>query len=62
MGRWTHYSLEGTDLFRRFLLLSVVERYESPLAGEDRQRLSEFLRQKAGVPAGEEGVGRTCCA
>jgi ArsR family transcriptional regulator len=62
VGRWTHYNLKGADLFRRFLLLSVAERYESPLAAEDRQRLAEFLKQKAATPAGEEGAGRACCA
>lgn len=45
-GRWTHYSLNDSDLFRRMLLLSVCERVPSAAVAEDRKRLSRFLEVK----------------
>ena len=45
-GRWTHYRIDDTDFFRRFLLLSVLERIPQEAGGEDRKRLEDFLRGK----------------
>ncbi len=45
-GRWTHYRLDDSDFFKRFLLLSVLERIpEEGIAG-DRKRLEQFLHGK----------------
>jgi ArsR family transcriptional regulator, arsenate/arsenite/antimonite-responsive transcriptional repressor len=45
-GKWTHYSLSDNDLFRRMLILSVIERMkDGPIAG-DRKRLEAFLVSK----------------
>ncbi len=45
-GRWTHYRLDDSDFFRRFLLLSVFERIPKEAIAEDRRRLDEFLQSK----------------
>lgn len=45
-GRWIHYSLNDSDLFRRVLLLSVCERVPAAAMAEDRKRLSRFLEAK----------------
>ncbi len=41
-GRWGHYRLEERDAFRRFLIMSVLERIDCPEVREDRKRLKEF--------------------
>jgi len=51
-GKWVHYSIDDSDLFRRFLLLSTLERISSKIVTEDRNRLAKFLQgknQKANV-------------
>ncbi len=45
-GRWTHYSLEESDLFKRFLLVSVLERIPKRAMAEDRRRLDAFMQDK----------------
>ncbi len=45
-GRWTCYRLEEADIFKRFLILSVLERIEKEAVAEDRERLVHFLQSK----------------
>ncbi len=45
-GRWIHYSLNESDLFRRMLLFSICERVPAAAVAEDRKRLSQFLDEK----------------
>lgn len=45
-GKWIHYSLDDSDIFRRFLLVSTFERLTDKSAMEDRKRLREFIRTK----------------
>ena len=45
-GRWTHYRLDDSDLFRRFLLMSVLERIPKEVVAGDRNRLDDFLHGK----------------
>ena len=52
-GRWTHYSLDDSDFFRRFLLLSVIERIPAESVIAERRRLEDFLQ---GKPAKAEVV------
>jgi ArsR family transcriptional regulator, arsenate/arsenite/antimonite-responsive transcriptional repressor len=46
-GKWTHYRLDDSDMFRRFLLLSALERISSESVAEDRKRLTDFLETKS---------------
>jgi len=61
-GRWIHYSLDDSDFFRRFLLLSVLERIPEESVASDRKRLEDFLQ---GKPAKAEVVpikdNKRCC-
>lgn len=45
-GRWIHYRLDDADFFKRFLILSVLERIETETVAEDKERLKEFLQSK----------------
>jgi ArsR family transcriptional regulator len=45
-GRWIHYRLDDADLFRRFLILSVLERIEPEAVATDKGRLKKFLQEK----------------
>jgi ArsR family transcriptional regulator len=39
-GKWVHYSLDESEMFKRFLLLSVAEKVS------DKERLKTFLQNK----------------
>ncbi len=45
-GKWTHYRINDTDMFRRFLILSTIERISAGSVMEDSKRLKEFLKNK----------------
>jgi ArsR family transcriptional regulator len=56
-GKWMHYKIDDSDLFKRLLILSVMERIPENTMKEDRRRLAEFLRSKAQVIP----LHVTCC-
>ena len=45
-GKWTHYRIDDSDIFRRFLLLSTLERISDETVSEDMKRLKDFLEIK----------------
>jgi len=45
-GKWIHYSLDDSDLFRRFLILSVLERISEDSVLKDKKRLIDFQKSK----------------
>jgi ArsR family transcriptional regulator len=45
-GKWIHYSIDDSDMFRRFLLLSTFERITNKSLMGDSERLREFLQSK----------------
>lgn len=45
-GKWIHYCIDDTDIFRRFLVLSVLEKMSEGVIQEDKKRLKEFLKTK----------------
>jgi len=45
-GRWTHYRLDDSDMFRRFMILSVLERIPERAVAEDKRRLDTFVKTK----------------
>jgi ArsR family transcriptional regulator, arsenate/arsenite/antimonite-responsive transcriptional repressor len=67
-GKWIHYRLNDTDLFRRMLLVTVCEKATLPPITEDRKRLSRFMKIKKQKEAlvsmrGKSTAGRAClCA
>jgi ArsR family transcriptional regulator len=54
-GKWMHYRLNESDLFKRLLFLSIAERVKEEEIAGDRQRLEAFIvsrpQQFAGLPA-----------
>lgn len=46
-GRWIHYRIDDSDMFRRFLLVSALERVRGKTVEVDRARLDAFVRSKA---------------
>jgi|WetSurMetagenome_2_1015567.scaffolds.fasta_scaffold00151_13 ArsR family transcriptional regulator, arsenate/arsenite/antimonite-responsive transcriptional repressor len=61
-GRWIHYSLDDSDLFRRFLLLSALEKIGGDAISDDKERLASFISDKAaraGVCLCRDATGNT---
>jgi ArsR family transcriptional regulator len=63
-GRWIHYSLENSDMRKRFLLLTVMEGISADAVRGDRKRLEIFLGNKKenGNVVPIEGKKKRCCA
>jgi ArsR family transcriptional regulator, arsenate/arsenite/antimonite-responsive transcriptional repressor len=57
-GKWMHYRLDDSDLFKRLLILSVTEKISEDQVTEDKGRLEEFLKNKAQVIP----IQDRCCA
>jgi len=61
-GKWIHYSIDDADMFKRFLLLSVLERIPGDAMKENQKRLAEFLKTKRRKPyiagTGDKAI---CC-
>ena len=45
-GRWIHYRLDTSDMFKRFLILTVIEKAPVDAVQKDRKRLDVFLKIK----------------
>jgi len=45
-GKWVHYKIDDSDMFRRFLILSTLERISAESVKKDNKRLAEFLKNK----------------
>ena len=45
-GRWIHYRLDTSDMFKRFLVLAVIEKVPLDAVQKDRKRLDVFLKIK----------------
>jgi ArsR family transcriptional regulator len=45
-GKWIHYRIDDSDMFRRMLILSVLERIRADSVLKDRKRLREFIQTK----------------
>ena len=60
VGKWIHYRLDDSDMFRRFLLLSILEKIEDKLIQQDKKKLDEFLqsKEKKIIPMKQRG---SCC-
>jgi len=54
-GKWIHYRFDDSDAFRRFLILSVLERIPEQGTAEDRARLKKWFQKK------EANLSKACC-
>lgn len=62
-GRWIHYRLDESDLFRRMLILSACERMQDAAIAEDGKRLRAFLMtKKDGTKVVADSGKKRCCA
>ncbi len=59
-GKWIHYSLNETDLFRRMLMVSVCEKAAGALVEEDKKRLNRYLKTKKTGMECSTGPDRAC--
>ncbi len=61
-GKWIHYRIADSDIFRRFLILSVLERTPEDVIKEDKKKLNGFLKNKK-VKADPTGLKNksSCC-
>ncbi len=57
-GKWMHYRLNESDLFKRLLFLSIAERASGEEAAGDRQRLQAFIASR---PEDFAGMAAGCC-
>lgn len=48
-GKWMHYHINGADPFKRFLIMSVLDRISGDVIEQDRRRLSLFLKNRGGI-------------
>lgn len=61
-GKWVHYSLDESEMFKRFLLLSVAERVSEKNVEEDKARLETFLTLKGNQTSIGSTTGtQPCC-
>lgn len=49
-GRWMHYSLDDSDIFRRLLILSILERVPEETVKKDRERLVASCENRSVKP------------
>lgn len=47
-GKWIHYKINDSDMFKRFLVLSVFEKIPADAVKGDQTRLAEFRKCKNG--------------
>ncbi len=59
-GKWTHYSLNEVDLFKRMLMVSICEKADGRPIAEDRKRLERFLKSKKAGSGCEPKVSKAC--
>lgn len=61
-GKWIHYSLNETDLFKRMLMVSVCEKADGKVIADDQKRLERFLKSKKSGPgcATKESKSKAC--
>jgi ArsR family transcriptional regulator len=45
-GKWMHYRIDDSDMFKRLLILSVMDKIPEEKMKEDKERLEEFLKAK----------------
>ncbi len=59
-GKWIHYSLNESDLFKRMLMVSVCEKADGKMTGDDQKRLERFLKSKKSGSGCEPKKGKAC--
>ncbi|MBI5683395.1 MAG: metalloregulator ArsR/SmtB family transcription factor [Deltaproteobacteria bacterium] len=50
-GKWIYYRLDGADMFKRFLILSINERVSETSIANCQKRLESFLKKRGAKQA-----------
>ena len=50
-GRWTHYTLDFSDMMNRVVVPTALERMDGKAVEDDRARLEAFMNKKCCAPA-----------
>jgi ArsR family transcriptional regulator, arsenate/arsenite/antimonite-responsive transcriptional repressor len=59
-GKWMHYKIDDSDLFRRMVLISALERIPDGKLDGDKKRLEEFLKNKTNGQPSDSSQGACC--
>ncbi len=59
-GKWMHYRIDDSDIFKRLLILSIFERIPKEVMNGDIKRLEEFLQKKAEASVRGEAICSSC--
>ncbi|MCX8028267.1 MAG: metalloregulator ArsR/SmtB family transcription factor [Thermodesulfovibrionales bacterium] len=46
VGKWIHYRINDMDIFKRFIVLSVIQQIDNTEMQDCRQRLEDFITNK----------------
>ena len=61
-GKWMHYRIHDSDVFRRMLILTTLEKVPERIMVEDKKRLAAFRKSRgAALALQESGIGASCC-
>lgn len=52
-GKWIFYSIDDSDIFKRFLIISVLEKIPDGTVADNTKRLKDLLMKKGPM---EEGI------
>jgi ArsR family transcriptional regulator len=59
-GKWMHYKIDDSDLFKRLIVLSVLEKIPGGMLEADKKRLETFLKNKTDDALPEKVRGAYC--
>jgi len=61
-GKWMHYRIHDSDVFRRMLILTTLEMLTERIMIEDKKRLAAFRKSRGAVLALQgSAVEGSCC-
>jgi ArsR family transcriptional regulator, arsenate/arsenite/antimonite-responsive transcriptional repressor len=59
-GKWMHYKIDDSDLFRRMVIVSALERIPDGKLDGDKKRLEGFMKNKACSKLLDSSQGACC--
>jgi ArsR family transcriptional regulator, arsenate/arsenite/antimonite-responsive transcriptional repressor len=59
-GKWMHYRIDDSDLFRRMVIVSALERIPDGKLDGDKKRLEGFMKNKACSNPSDSSQGACC--
>lgn len=59
-GKWMHYRLDESDIFKRFITVSVIEKISDTMVKEDHERLERFMKSKSDDLEATTSKNRCC--